>query len=251
MTFRSMAAGLALLAAAFSAHGQFAISPAQPSEFDPVVLRMTVDSCAYDTQFAAVQMDASVLRVTVATRQCLLPGPIRVVDVRLGTLPAGTYRVELRSLTGGDLVSPPLANIPFTVTPRPQIAVFPAPARPLNDYSGNWYNPLESGWGITIHQSPAGTIFSELLVYGAGGLPDWYTFSSGLWTSATRWEGTVYASRGTAFSAPVYDPAQLTVQPVGSVSLDFEQSPGTEGFATLAYNVGTVQVSKRIRRLAF
>lgn len=251
MTFRSLAAGLAMLAGSLAAQAQFAISPAQPAEFDPVVLRMTVDSCVYDSAFVAVQMDAGVIRVTTAVRQCLLPGPMRVIDVQLGTFPFGSYRVELRHLIGGDIVSPVIASIPFNVAARPQIAVFPPPSRPLNNYSGNWYDPRESGWGITLHQSPTRVVFGELLVYGANGAPDWYTFSSGQWKSATRWEGTVYASRGSAFSAPVFDPAQLTVQAVGSVSIEFEQSPGTEGVATLSYNVGAVQVTKRIQRLAF
>lgn len=250
MFIRSFAALLLAALPVAPALAQFSIVPAQPQSFDPVVLRMTVDSCVYDQDRIGVTASQGVFRVNLGVNNCLVPGPIRVIDVRLGTLPVGAYRVDV-SQTQGDVVQPNVARIEFNVTPRPVIAIFPPPKKPNNDYSGNWMTPTESGWGLSIQHSPTDVLFAQLFVYGAGGASTWFTFQGGQWKSATRWEGTVYASTGPVYTAPAFNPAQVSYAPVGVASLDFEQSPGTEGFATLTYSVGNATVTKRIRRFAF
>jgi len=249
---RSLAAPLLAALAALPALAQFEIVPAQPQAFDPVVLRMTVDSCVYDIDRISVQMRQDVLVVNVRVNACLVPGPVRVIDVRLGTLPVGSYRAAVFPAMG-DLVfeTPPAATIAFNVTGRPVIAIFPPPKKPNNDHSGNWFTPTESGWGLAIQQSPTDVLFAQLFVYGANGAPAWFTFQGGQWKSATRWEGTVYANTGPGYGDPVFDPRQVTIQPVGTAMLEFEQAPGTIGVATLVYSVGNVTVTRRIRRLAF
>ena len=59
---RTLPALLALLLTASTAPAlaQFAIVPAQPQSFDPVVLRMTVDSCVYDQDRIDVSADQGV-----------------------------------------------------------------------------------------------------------------------------------------------------------------------------------------------
>ncbi len=252
MKINILGAGLAfLVASATAAAQQFTLVPAQPQSFDPVVLRMTVDSCVYDIDGIGVRKSNDVLVVTSAVRNCLLPGPLRVIDVRLGTLPVGSYRVVLERAFGDIVESPPAATISFNVTPRPTIAIFPPPKRPLNDYSGTWLTPTEAGWGLSIQQSPTDVLFAQLFVYGANGVPMWFTFQEGQWKSATRWEGKLFASTGLGFSEPVFNPGQVTIQPLGNASIEFDQAPGSEGFATLDYNVNNIPVTKRIRRLAF
>jgi hypothetical protein len=250
MSLRFLAAFLLAALPAAQALAQFAVVPARPNANDPVVLRMSVDSCVYDQDIVDVRADSNVFRVAVGINACLQPGPTKVIDVRLGTLPVGEYRVEVvRAQSGAG--SPSLASIPFTVIPRPVIAVFPPPKKPNADYTGAWWVPTESGWGLSILQSPADSIFAQLFVYGANGAPGWFTFQGGQWKSATRWEGSVYASTGPAFSGPAFDPRQVTIQPIGAATLEFEQVPGSEGIATLTYSVGNVTVTKRIQRLPF
>jgi hypothetical protein len=250
MNIRALAAGLALLTGATTASAQFALVPAQPNANDPVVVRMTVDSCVYDPDRIDVQSRDGTFIVVVGLNACLVAGPTKVIDVRLGTLPAGSYRWSVQSLQG-DVVQVILPPTAFSVLPRPTIAIFPPPKKPLNDYTGNWIVPTELGWGLTILQSPAHTVFAQLFVYGANRLPEWFTFQAGQWKSATRWEGAVYASTGPAWSNPAFDPAQVSTQPVGTATLEFEQLPGSEGLATLVYTVGGASVTKRIRRFAF
>jgi hypothetical protein len=251
MKFNILAIGLALLIELSSASAQqFALVPAQPQAFDPVVLRMTVDSCVFDQDRVGVTASQGTFRVNLGVNNCLVPGPTKVIDVRLGTLPIGTYRVDV-SLAQGDIVQPNVARIDFSVTGRPTIAIFPPPKKPNTDFSGNWFVPAEPGWGLAIQQSPTDVVFAELFVYGANGSPTWFTLQDGQWKSATRWEGRLFANTGPAFSDPVFDPGRVTIAPLGTASIEFEQAPGTEGLATLTYNVNNIAVTKRIRRLAF
>lgn len=254
MKFNALAFGLVLLIELTSASAQpFALVPAKPEAFDPVVLRMTVDSCVYDPDAIGVRKQEDLLIVNAGIRNCLVPGPLRVIDVRLGTFPVGRYRVLLEHSIGGTTIpeSPPAFIATFDVTSRPTVAIFPPPKRPLNDWSGNWVTQTELGWGLSIQQSPTDVLFAQLFVYAVNGLPVWFTFQDGQWKSATRWEGKLFASAGPGYSEPVFDPRQVVTQPLGTATIEFEQTPGNEAFATLHYVVGNVPVTKRIRKLLF
>ncbi len=181
MKFKALAAGLAILAGSAAVSAQtFALVPAQPQTFDPLVLRMTVDSCVYDQDRISVSASQGVFRVFIAVNPCLVPGPLKVIDVRLGALPAGPGRVEVFQIVGGDLlVRLEGGNIDFNVTGRPVIAVFPPPKKPNNDWSGNWVTQTELGWGLSIQQSPTDVLFAQLFVYAVNGAPVWFTFQEG------------------------------------------------------------------------
>ncbi len=251
MKFKSLLAGFTLLAASAGAFAQFTIVPAQPEEFDDVVVRMTVDSCVYDIDRIGVRKSGDTFVVGVGVRNCLVPGPLRVIDVRIGSLPIGSYRVVVERVMGDLIETPPPFSTTFDVRPRPTLAIFPPPKKPLNDYSGNWVTQTELGWGLSIQHSPTQVLFAQLFVYTPAGAPTWFTLQGGQWTSATRWEGQIFGSTGPGFAAPLFDPRQVVTASVGAASLEFEQSPGTEGFATLTYTVGGTTITKRIRRFLF
>ncbi len=250
----TLAAPLRLLAAAgaLAALPAFAasqISPLDPAEFDPVNLRMRVDSCAFAPETVNVSAAGSVIRVAHRPNNCFAPGEPRVVDIRLGALPAGRWSVEVHP--DGNPDGPYEERVFFSVTPRAQIAVFPAPARPLTDYSGAWYRPAESGWGLSFHQGATNVVFATWYVYDAAGRPTWYVLSDGRWASSTVWSASVYRTAGPAFFGGAFDPALVSVTPVGQATLDFTQRPGEEGWATLSYAVGGDVGAKRITRLAY
>jgi hypothetical protein len=251
MKFRYFASAFAIAGSLLSLPSLAAsqISPANPAEFDPVNLRMTVDSCAFAADSVSVTAAGNTFRVAHRMNACFAPGEPRVVDIRLGTLPVGNWNVEV--YPGGDPTAPPSERISFSVSGRPQIAIFPPPPRPLTDYSGQWYKPTESGWGLSIHQSPTNIVFAAWYVYSPTGVPVWYTLQSGQWTSSTKWSGKVYATMGPPFFAPTFDPTQVVIAEAGVATLDFEQRPGEEGYATLSYTVGNNTGSKRITRLQF
>lgn len=248
MTFRLLAPLLALAALPASAASQ--LSPPEPAEFDLVNLRMTVDSCAFAPGTVSVSAVAGTIRVAHRPNQCLLPGEPRVVDIRLGALPIGDWRVEVHP--DGDPSGPPSERIAFSVRGRPQIAVFPPPPRPLTDYSGPWFRPAESGWGLSFHQGPTNVVFATWYVYDADGTPSWYVIQDGRWTTSTGWTGKVYRTFGPSyFPGPGFDPAQVVLVVVGEAAFEFQQRPGEEGIATFSYQVNGQTGSKRITRLAF
>lgn len=251
MTARPHAWALALAGtlAALPALAASGIHPEQPYAFDSVNLRMSVDSCAFAPETVSVSAAGGTFRVVHRPNQCLLPGEPRIVDVLLGSLPAGNWVVEV--FPTADAFTPAVERIAFTVRERPEILVFPPPPRPLTDYSGLWYRPAESGWGLSFHQSSTRVVFAAWYVYDAAGAATWYTIEGGRWTDATHWEGTVYRTAGPPFFAPVFDPAQVTRQPSGQAAIDFTQRPGEEDFATFTYTVNGQPGSKRITRARF
>jgi hypothetical protein len=225
------------------------IVPAQPSAFDPVNLRMTVDSCTFVPGTVRVAAAGNVLKVSQQLNACLVPGTPEVVDVRLGSLAPGNYRVEVFASTATD--GPPAEALAFSVLERPEAAVFPPIPRPLTDYTGIWWNPQESGWGLSLHQSPTNVVFGAWFIYNAAGQPEWYTLQGGQWTSSTTWTGTVYRTTGPFFAGPGYDPRLVLIQASGTATLEFKQTPGAEDIGRFTYVIGNVTATKPISRMRF
>jgi hypothetical protein len=121
------------------------------------------------------------------------------------------------------------------------------PATATN-YQDLWWNApagSESGWGVNItHQGD--TLFVTWFTYDATGAPTW--FSATAPRSAPKvYGGTLYRTAGPAFSAVPWNPAAVTLTPVGSVTLTF----ATGNQASFAYTVGGVSQAKTITRQIF
>ncbi len=244
----SFAAALAFSLAASTALAA-RIVPAEPSAFERVNLRMTVDSCAFAPGTVRVTASGNVLTVTQQLNQCLVAGSPEVADVGLGALPAGDYRVEIFASPRTD--GTPAESLAFQVRERPEIAIFPPPPRPLADYSGMWWSPRELGWGLSIHQSPTHVVFAAWFVYGPNGQPEWFTLQDGSWTSSTTWAGTVFRTSGPFFAGPTYDPRSVIVANSGAATIDFKQLPGQEDLARLTYTLDGIATTKTIARMVF
>lgn len=244
-----MSAATFALAAALPAFAASRIVPAQPTAFELVNLRMTVDSCTFNPATVHVRASGSTLKVTQQPNACLLPGTPETVDVGLGALPAGDYRVEVHASADGN--GTPAETLAFTVSEPVQIAIFPPPPRPLTDYSGLWWNPQESGWGLSLHQSALHTLFGAWFVYGTGGQPEWFTLQVGQWIDSTTWRGSIYRTTGPPFGGADYDPRLVLVQAAGTATLDFRHRTGEEGRARFTYTLGGVTTTKVISRMAF
>ena len=247
--YRAAASFAFLLALAVHAAAS-SIVPAEPAAFQPVSLRTAVDGCVFVPSTVRVEMAANVLRVTQHTNNCIVPGPLRIVDIRLGTFPAGDYRVEVHATP--DASGTPMETLAFQVRELPEIAaaIFPPPPRPIADYSGMWWNPRESGWGLSIHQGYTNLVFATWFVYGATGQPEWFTIQGGRWTDSTTWSGPVYRTTGPFYGAAAYDPALVNVATVGEAAIEFSGVPA-DGTARFTYTVSGVTASKTITRIAF
>ena len=101
------------------------------------------------------------------------------------------------------------------------------------DYTDLWILPAEAGWGVNVIQH-YDTMFVTLFVYGSDNTPRWYHGSAvrTVGASQSQFSGTLYATVGSAFTAP-WNPSALALTSVGTISFNFT-SP-TVG--TLTYNV--------------
>ncbi len=81
---------------------------------------------------------------------------------------------------------------------------------PATNFTDMWWNPAESGWGITFAQHP-GThqVFAVWYTYdpreaGEAGRfkPLWIVMPGGTWTSPLRLTGPIYVTNGVPFNQP-------------------------------------------------
>lgn len=236
----------ALLLAAPLAQAQ-QIVPADPVQFERVSLRQVVDDCMFDPDRVQVTMEGTTIHVRQGTRQCFAPGQPAVVDIQLGAFPPGDYTVAIHP----EFDQPATQRVDFRVGGLVVPAVYPPFPVPLANYTGIWWKASESGWGLSLHQGRMNTLVGSIYVFDAAQQPEWFTLGGGQWTSATRWQGELYRSRGPSWGAAQFDPAQVTHQPVGTAVLDFGMVPGTEDSAQFSYTVGGTTVTKTISRVRF
>jgi hypothetical protein len=233
---------MSLAAIAFIA---YTLVPEQPKSFETVNLRLTVDSCTFVPATVRVTMNSNVIRVTQSLNNCFAPGTPQIADVQLGALPSGDYRVEL--YVTPQAIGTPAQTLAFQVR-DPVEAAIPAPVRPLTEYTALWYNPQESGWGLSLYQGPTHTMFGLLFVYDSVNRPEWYSLQGGHWTSFTTWTATVFRTTGPAFGG-TFNPAQVTYTQAGNATLDFTQPPGQEGRARITFTIGNSSVTAPIIRM--
>jgi len=222
------------------------VVPPQPTAFETVNLRMTVDSCTFVPGTVRVTMSSGVIRVNQSLNNCFAAGTPQVVDVQLGALPAGDYRVELYA--SPQTTQPPVEQLAFQVRDPVQATTFP-PGRPLNDYTGLWYNPQESGWGLSLFQGPTHTVFGLLFVYDGANRPEWYSLQGARWTDPMTLTGTLFRTTGPALGG-AFDASQVSYLQAGSATLSFMQPPGQEGRARLTYSIGGTNVTTSVVRIS-
>jgi hypothetical protein len=175
-----------------------------------------------------------------------LARPRREFD--LGRLPAGNYTLTV--------VEPAFANspakvvidkAPFTVTDAR--ANKAAPYVRL-DYSGHWWDPKDSGWGLFIWQdakSATDNILAAWFTYTPDGKPMWYVFQPKWETaSATLTADLVQGSRLPGTTSP--PPTAGTFVTAGTAKLDFTNF-GTADEGKIIYTFANgVTITRNIQR---
>lgn len=128
--------------------------------------------------------------------------------------------------------------------------MFAQDARAQN-YSDIWWNPSESGWGITIADHET-NIFAVYYTYGQDGKATWYSLSGGTFSQGKRiFTGDMYSTTGPHFAATPFDPAKVVVKKVGTATFDFAPTGVPAGRATFTYTINGVTQTKTISRLSF
>lgn len=112
------------------------------------------------------------------------------------------------------------------------------------NFSDQWWNPDESGWGASILQQ-ADVLFVDLFVYGADGRPTWFTAAAYFQPQSGRvlFSGDLYVTSGPWFGA-FFNPNSVFSRKVGTLQFDASSTD----FATLTYSVDGVVVNKQIER---
>lgn len=123
-----------------------------------------------------------------------------------------------------------------------------APAVSSSNYTGMWWVPAESGWGITVNHQGS-TIFATLYTYSEAGVPMWLVMSAGqLQADGRTFTGDLYRATGLAFNATPSVPAtSANLEVVGTMSITFS---GTAA-ASLTYTYGGIAVTKNIVQHVF
>jgi hypothetical protein len=114
------------------------------------------------------------------------------------------------------------------------------------NYSDMWFNPAESGWGVTIadHETQ---LFAVWYTYEADGSPSWFTVPGGTFNAnRTVFTGDLYRTTGPSYTG-AFNPAAVATTRVGSASFHF--TPG--GAATFTWTIGAITRTKQIQRLPF
>ena len=132
------------------------------------------------------------------------------------------------------------------------VVVFACIANPANaqNYSDIWWNPAESGWGLTIadHNSQ---LFAVWYTYDVNGRPTWFTIPGGTFSNGKRnFSGDIYQTAGPAYNQP-FVASQVTATKVGTASFDFSPAGQAAGKASFTYSIGTVNQTKIIERQPF
>ncbi|HET7402767.1 MAG TPA: hypothetical protein VFJ62_13320, partial [Usitatibacter sp.] len=109
---------------------------------------------------------------------------------------------------------------------------------------GLWWNPAESGWGLSIAQQ-RNAVTATWLTYEASGRGVWLTLEAARSGDGT-YAGTLYQAARTPFAA-TYDPVSIARKPVGQASLAFDDSD----HGTLRFSVRGVEGAKSITREVF
>ena len=105
--------------------------------------------------------------------------------------------------------------------------LFPSLALAEN-YSDIWWNPAESGWGVTIADHET-NLFAVWYTYDTDGAPLWFSVSGGTFNaSRTTFTGDLYRSTGPSYTG-TFDPAAVARTRVGTATFQF--TPG--GSATV------------------
>jgi hypothetical protein len=110
------------------------------------------------------------------------------------------------------------------------------------NYQGAWWNPSQSGWGLSIAEQ-GGIVFAVLFVYDASGRPLWLVAPDVRTGADGTFTGTLYRTRATSETDAA--PA-ISSEAVGVLALRF--ADGEAG--AVSYTIDGASVSSPIARYA-
>ena len=116
---------------------------------------------------------------------------------------------------------------------------------PTVDYTDLWWNPNESGWGVTLTQQ-YGTIFVALYSYDSNGNPVWYV-ASNCPVIGSGCTGDLYQVTNGSPLTGVWNASNKVTNKVGTITFSFSDA----NTGTMNYSINGVTASRQISRQGF
>jgi hypothetical protein len=229
---------------------QISIQPAEPKSRETIRLRVTILQ-PFALGRESVSMTGNRLSVIIRSFDDppgsgpFPPGadlPATSGDIFLGKLPEGIYSVDVLFLNRVTSALSVVGNAQFVVADD---LVARTASYPAYDFTDLWWNPAESGWGISIHVKRE-AFFAAWFVYDAVGKPTWYTLQGGKWESPNKYFGKIVATRSDP-NAGLGPLSLVVVTEVGSGTMTFNSSDQ----ATFLFSVDGKENTKNIIRQVF
>ena len=142
-------------------------------------------------------------------------------------------------------------SVPGPVQCTASLASAPAPNSP-GPLSGLWWNPTESGWGISFTQR-RNILFAAWYTYDASGNPKWYVASncampSGSTGASGTCTGDLYAVDGPTFFGTTFNPSAVHVATAGTLQATFQDANNGSMTYTVAGQTRTVPITRQVFR---
>ena len=165
-------------------------------------------------------------------------------EIDLGRLPPGNYTMSLVDPLPKP-EKPVFSNIGFTVADSRISKAIPFVRL---DYSGHWWDPNDSGWGLFIWQDVNDNVLAAWFTYGADGKPIWWVFQpTWRFTRLTFDSSLMQTSRLPGPTSPPPNPTTYSV--VGTARLDFSRVETVAEIGTITYTIGTgPMITRTIQR---
>lgn len=252
----SIAVGSCMVLASWAvphAAAQITIVPASPKAQETVMLKVPEGAIGwptinipgfdtYNTRGTRVEMQANRISISVELASSDFPEtpPSSPLTMPLGQFPAGSYEVEVSRRLPNGTSAGIVGTTTFSVSQR-------AATDPLWNHTDQWWNPSESGWGLTIVQHGSGIIFATWYIYDADRRPTWFFVPEGRWVRPEVYEGPLYRTTGpqipycTSQSCPPFDPRAVSATLVGTAELSFSAIDAERASLSFTTAEGTVR----------
>ncbi|HXD84150.1 MAG TPA: hypothetical protein VN599_06935 [Rudaea sp.] len=175
------------------------------------------------------------------------PPPASISTAVLGALSPGTYTVTwninqeqpsgaatLLSTTSAQLVVASTSAAVSTITPG---------------FTGNWYDPSQSGHGFSLEVLPGNLMLAEWFVFGPYGGQFWIVATGPITGNSAVLQAYYPAGPGGKFP-PNFNASQLLTQPWGTIIFNFtgcdtgqvswQPTPATDGY----YTSGSIPIAR-------
>ncbi|MES2356327.1 MAG: hypothetical protein V4568_18380 [Pseudomonadota bacterium] len=228
------------------------VGPAPATTFGPVItagpttttasvgVTINKNGTGYYLVLPAASAVPSVTAVQAGTSIAMTAGALATINLS-GLAPSTSYKLYFVAKDNSNQVQAAVsAGLPITT----QQGIPP-------NYSDSWWNPNESGWGITItdHGSNA---FVQWYTYDVTGHNQKYVISGGTFTNnKCQFTGAIQHVTGPSWTAPTFDPNQVVRTTVGSGTFNFCPTGLPAGTIVFNYTADGVTGSKQLTRLSF